>query len=469
LPNFPDIEDHTLLPHIDRDIPVVAVCNISETFYDFLSREADPTTRQLHIRGEQYRGDRALVWLGDPKLVFVSYPIPHADALLRQLNYTGTSYYAPMDPSAWLCLDILREDHLLKQLVSYADQFGRIQIVPYAVTKEFYQLVDSLRNDHGLTVILPESSEAQSLWIRDYIDTKTGFHHLVSRWLPDAHVRLPDAILVHDTTTAARAAYSAFVQRGRECLVKADDGENGIGNFHCNGNAKSLPELQRLLEKDSYLHDVPLVIEEFIPSKIVLSPSVEVFVPPLGSGEPVITYLSDQIFSGPGDFCGVIVSKRLTEQSWYEPMKEAGMAIADNLQKLGYAGHFDLDAVVDDNGQVYLLEVNSRRTGGTHVHDFASNIFGADYLDKVVLLSNDSMNSGGAQTWDDLQLTLEPFMYPIHGKNRGVFPMVSSALADDQFGCIFVAESDEEVLALQQEVQDTVKYALSVGMKRLVI
>jgi hypothetical protein len=47
--------------------------------------------------------------------------------------------------------------------------------------------------------------------------------------------------------------------------------------------------------------------------------------------------------------------------------------------------------------------------------------------------------------------------------------MVSSALADGQFGCIFVAESDEEVLALQQEVQDTVKYALSVGMKRLVI
>ena len=61
---------------------------------------------------------------------------------------------------------------------------------------------------------------------------------------------------------------------------------------------------------------------------------------------------------------------------------------------MGYVGHFDLDTVVNDEGRVYLLEINPRRTGGTHVHEFADHVFGADYLDKVALLSNDTLSSG---------------------------------------------------------------------------
>ncbi len=71
------------------------------------------------------------------------------------------------------------------------------------------------------------------------------------------------------------------------------------------------------------------------------------------------------------------------------------MIFAHRLQAMGYVGHFDLDTVVNDDGRVYLLEINPRRTGGTHVHEFAEHVFGADYLDKVTLLSNDTLSSGG--------------------------------------------------------------------------
>ncbi len=61
--------------------------------------------------------------------------------------------------------------------------------------------------------------------------------------------------------------------------------------------------------------------------------------------------------------------------------RDSGMIFARRLQQMGYVGHFDLDTVVDDAGRVYLLEINPRRTGGTHVHEFAEHVFGADYLD----------------------------------------------------------------------------------------
>ena len=89
-------------------------------------------------------------------------------------------------------------------------------------------------------------------------------------------------------------------------------------------------------------------------------------------GEPQITYVSDQLFQGFGDFCGVLVSRELLDTPWYPPLAESGMIIARRLQQMGYVGHFDLDTVVNDEGRVYLLEINPRRTGGTHVHEFAA-------------------------------------------------------------------------------------------------
>ncbi|MFN8565084.1 MAG: hypothetical protein U0703_26435, partial [Anaerolineae bacterium] len=186
--------------YIDHTIPVVVVCNISETFYEFLSRGADA---ERHIRGEQYRGDRAIVWAGDPKLVFTSLPIPHAEHLYQQAGYAGTEYHAPQRPTSWLSLDILREPTLLQRLIDYAGERRTVQLIPYAATDEFLQLVEALQAEHGLTVLLPESPTRDGLWMRDYIDSKIGFRILASRWLPDAKRLLPEGLACQTLDDAA--------------------------------------------------------------------------------------------------------------------------------------------------------------------------------------------------------------------------------------------------------------------------
>ena len=449
----------SMLSYLNQNIPVVAVYNISETFFEFLNRAEDATLRERLIHGEQYRGDRALLWLGNPKLAFVTFPIPHAEHLCQRLGYHGTSYMAPANPSPWLSLDILREPPLITRLVEYAGTGRTVHLIPYATTRQFFQLVDTLRTEHGLNVLLPESPAPENLWLRDYIDTKTGFRVLASRWLQNSGELLPQGIVCQDMNLAAAAAHW-FCTNGQTCVVKADRGENGIGNFILDPGDFSSPEgILRELQLNPFLCDDWVIVEKFIRSSKMLSPSLELFVPPLGVGKPEITYLSNQIFLEFGDFCGVLVNRELLDTEWYSPLAESGLLIAARLQEMGYVGHFDLDAVVDDEERVLLLEINSRRTGGTHVHEFARFFFGPDYLDDVVLLSHDAMKSGAITCSDELLEVIGDLLYPMQKGRQGIIVTVTSALAAREFGCIIVAPSTEEVLALQQALIERIHNA----------
>ncbi len=434
--------------YLDSHIPVVVVCNISETFYEFLSH-ADQA-EQL-IKGEQYRGDRAIVWAGDPKLVFTSLPIPHAQHLYQQARYPQTEYHAPANPTSWLSLDILREPALLQRIVTYAGEQRTIQIVAYAATRELMQLIDALQVNHGLKVLLPETPPPERLWLRDYIDSKIGYRILASRWLPNADQLLPEGIACQTIETAANAVQWFFLN-GRSCLVKSDIGENGIGNVLVKpGQFASTTDILTYLRAYHFLDEHWLTVEELIPAEHPLSPSLEVYVPL--QGDPHITYVSDQLFQGFGDFCGVLVSRELLATPWYPPLAESGLILARRLQQMGYVGHFDLDTVVNDDGRVYLLEINPRRTGGTHVHEFAAHFFGEDYLQSVALLSNDTLSSGSITDFEELLSVVAEFEYPMQGENRGIFIMVTSALEVHEFGCIIAGANTAEVVEIQRQLQ----------------
>ncbi len=434
--------------HINHSLPVVVVCNISETFYEFLNRGENA---EHLIRGEQYRGDRAIIWAGDPKLVFTSLPIPHAEHLYRQAGYDHTEYLAPDDPTSWLSLDILREPQLLQRLIAYAGEKRIVQLIPYASTREFLALVETLENEYGLSVILPESPTAERLWIRDYIDSKVGWRILASRWLPNAEELLPEGFACQTLETAADAAHW-FALNGRSCLIKSDIGENGIGNLRIRpGDFATPADIVEHIRSSPFVNDQWLTVEEMIEAEHPLSPSLEVCVP--AEGEPYITYVSDQLFQGFGDFCGVLVSRELLDSPWYAPLAESGMIIARRLQQMGYVGQFDLDTVVNDEGRIYLLEINPRRTGGTHVHEFADFVFGEDYLKTVALLSNDTLSSGSVTDFDELLSVIGDFQYPMSGEQRGIFITVSSALEAHEFGCIIAGTDSADIVHIQRELQ----------------
>jgi hypothetical protein len=430
---------------IQPSIPIVAIYNNLETFFKFLHRSNNLTT----LEKKMCHGDRGIFWLGPNKLLVVTKAIPHAEYICNRWGYSGTSVFAPLYPTHQLCLDILHDSNLLQEIVLYAGPKKTLQLVPYASTPEFYILVDHLRTELDLKIILVESPTESNLWIRDYIDTKAGFRSLVSEWIPEEDV-IPSGFTCRDIKQAAQAVYW-FNRHQFGAVVKADSGLSGIGQLVFPSSEISFEDVTKKLEDDLFLQDDLIVVDHFINSEMQLFPSLELFVPADGEA-PVITYVSNQLFSEFGYFSGILISRELTASEWYAHLADYGLQIAKKLQAMGYVGHFDIDTIVDDNGHLYLLEINARRTGGTYVHEFASQAFGKDYLKKVSLLCNNSVKCGKINKLEDLIENLDDLLFPISGQNRGVVITITSSLPMSEFDCILVAPDGQELLALKQEM-----------------
>lgn len=443
---------------ITNRIPTVIVSNFAEAHVDFLGRCADPKEREELILSEAYHADRTLLWAGDPKLVIVSYPIAHADFIRERLDFPGTEHAFPAEPTYYLSRDILREAHLLEKIVRFAGKGRVINLIPYAATSEFLELVNVLGVEHGLEVRTPESPEPKDFWLRDYIDTKNGFRSLASMWLDDAPDLLTLGVSCYTMDHAIRVV-DWFSQKNEACVVKADTGESGIGTVVVKPFSASEREaVVERLKQDPYFDDELIVVEQFVPSAGQVSPSLEVKVPRLGEGKPQITYVSKQLFLNFGDFCGIQVDKSLYESSWYPKLKTSGLLLAERLQAMGYVGHFDMDCIVRDDGHLYLLEINARRTGGTHVHDFAAHFYGPDYIEQASFISYEAMDSGTITDPAELMDVLSGFLLPMNGdKRHGVVVTITRALHLRRFGCIAVAPTADLALKLQQDVQAHIK------------
>ncbi len=361
----------------------------------------------------------------------------------------------PKTASPFLSKDIAREPELTGKIVAAAGAARTIQLIPYASTPEFMRLVQILREDYSLNLVLPETPDENNIWVRNYIDTKSGFRALVSRWLPNAENLLVEGYVCLDVERAAEIV-SWFLGEKRTCVIKSDVGESGLGHtIFSPGTDTSEVDIRRKLSENPYITSGVIVVEEYVHSSRNLSPSLEFIVP--RSGEAQITYLSDQLFLDDfGSSCGVLISKASQHTAWYETFSEAGLRVARKLQQLGYVGHFDLDAIVDDNENIYLLEINARRTAGTHAHEFAQHCLGSDYLEYSVVLCHNKLHCPSGLELEDILSCIEDLSLTCGRSKQGVVISASSGITSGEYGCICVSDSVESASALLSLVNNRV-------------
>lgn len=422
----------------------IVICNTCEFYQDFLLNKDLPNEAYL-IHRAHVSSDRSLLWLGDHKLVVTSLPVPHLDYLQTHLGYAHTKHIYPANPSPSLCSDILADPTLIEQIKQYA-QGQPIQIIPFGITRQFYELISYLSLQERLVISLPESPDPRNLWIKSYLDTKAGFTHYANRWITGI-VRMPLNTICYSHADAVAAA-QWYLQNNMPCLIKPNRGYLAMGQF----SPKIDQDILSAIESEPYLRNEILIVEEKINSTPDSLPSLEFIVPPIDQGLPSLTYVCNQLFTSSGLFAGVFLDRQLETTSWYTPMVSAGLELATQLQKLGYVGHFDLDGIVDTNDQAYVLEINPRRTGGTHVHEIGGFLFGQDYLDHCTLLSDGSTSSGKIAKIDDLLNALSDLLWPIQQEQRGVIITHSSDLADHHFGYIIVAPNQKDALQIVERM-----------------
>ena len=128
------------------------------------------------------------------------------------------------------------------------------------------------------------------------------------------------------------------------------------------------------------------------------------------------------------------------------------------MQRAGYVGHFDIDTVVRDNNQVLLLDLNPRRTGATHVHEFAATFLGENYQSTYSVGAVDLYGNKPMRV-EQLLEALGPCVRSPLNCAEGVIPCELTGLAQGRVSLMIWALSSETAGRLRREAEDALSTA----------
>ncbi len=440
------------------------VANIVDAYRDSVALIQDPALRQSEIVDSYVLEDRALLWAGGRKLVLTSLPVEpaHVRYLRQAMGYEYLENLWPQRATDSLCEDLLREDGLRATVVARLRDEPEVRLIPFVASAQVLEVAEVLRRE-GLPVSTPECAPEDLLWVRDYLDSKSGFRRFFSSVQPSlAGVRLPAGGIVESTAEAARLA-ARFLAEGRGCLVKPNNSQSGVGFLFLRpGELPGTPETWReairaRLDGDSQMTSDCIVVEELVEADSSVgggSPSIELRIPADPGQDVEFMYLCGQILTPDAYFFGVEMYDAVLAPALQRTLEEAGLALAREMRRLGYVGVFDMDLVAGVDGEMYAVEVNTRRTGGTHAHEVAEFLFGPRYWERVAVISNNNLGFGGAAlAYGELQRLLGPLLFPMDGRREGILPSIVSGLASNRLGYVAFGATIERARELEAAMQ----------------
>lgn len=428
------------LPPVPIGIATIVLANVAEAFGDVLVRLRDPVERRQRIAHEHDLAQRAYFWEGDNKLVITPFPIPVA---IAQNNATACGYRnvwtaSPRSIRVSLCSAVRSDASLMALLRRTITANPGVVLSPYAETVEFFDLTSRLGHPVG-----NRAHHRVRGFLRSYLDSKVGFRmEALSVLSKVAHIRIPDGIICQSIDEIVDAV-GFFNTRDQSCVAKANSGESGWGIRMFQRGAKP-PGVRRMVTSafgpSTPWAGSPVVVEQFVdsPRSPDDAPSAEVFV----SDRSVrVTYVCAQTIRGIGDFHGIALGRRVLRRRDSDRLRRAARLIGRRYQSLGYRGFFDLDAVVSARGDLYVLETNARRTGGTHVYDLARRLAGPRYYTRAYFASIDVFEYPGKRlTASSILARIRHLLFPFGSPQRGFIVTVVSR-EHPSFGFVLIAPS----------------------------
>lgn len=370
----------------------VIYSNGSESFLRFLSRFDSFRQSQL-LDVEHDLEQRGFFWAKDGDEV-VSLGSVSEDLMLvnRMLpGYQGISIVS------------LSDFPTKKQLEIFID--GR-EVSPYAYSEPFHELVRELS--------LSCTESPVSCDVVRWLDSKIGFHHEMRNLsLNIPMVKLPRYEVARSPEDVYEIA-ETLTDDSNDVVIKVDDGESGLGICFIQGQIDHV-----LIGEVFSLAEGGIVVEELVDvhnSSHISSPSLEYYI---DDGGYSFLYSCGQRLHN-GEFLGVSIGIGSLPHELNQRLIKVGDVIASHYHQLGYRGYFDIDYVVSKDLEVYPLETNMRRTGGTHIYDIAMSLFGEKWSESCALLSNDNFTYGEKRVPDIEILNLVKSLYFNQDSGRGV-------------------------------------------------
>ena len=205
------------------------------------------------------------------------------------------------------------------------------------------------------------------------------------------------------------------------------------------------------------MRDEPIVVEEYIHGDDVFFPSIEYDINADKSIPPRMTHICEMLFEGATNLVGNVTSSDFNKEEWSKNFHKAGDIIARDLQSRGYIGHFGMDCVAKRGGDVYLLEMNPRRTGSTHLDDFGTLFFGPDYGRSMTIGHYDFLMNDRSFKLDDVLESLGDLVQSPAHKDVGILPFEISGFSSGRLSFIIFTKSFVSFLDLVETVRHSPK------------
>lgn len=425
------------------------ITNIAEAFHDFILLDESNHSSALAL--EQTIEEQGLFWTGNNSIVVTSNPInpEHQTHLAKALDYINMTLYKPESSSGRLSLDILHDSKLLGSLIDLSNKTEQAMVIsPYCVTPEFVNLVDEMIHLGG-RIVAPEMPEKNNLPLVKNIDLKSGFRALISSSYLKHQIPIPAGYSCKTVEQAVKKAY-LFSSKGEECIIKPDNGEDGIGQKRVPPDS-SISSVLNIISNNKFLNHGAVVVEKFIESdNNIVSPSIEYYIK---DDKLYYLYSCAQALSQDRTFLGVDIGPSILPTKIKREMIRMGDVFGRTLATLGYRGFFDIDFIVDKDQTVYAVESNLRRTGATHVHAIGQQLFGHGYENHMYLRSADvDLCVPEGLSISEIFNKLDPVLYPNIGRDRGVIVTISAGIPVGRLGYVVIGQSRQEIDNLQQTI-----------------
>jgi hypothetical protein len=448
-----------------RHEKVVYIFNMSEDVWPFISAMKDPNAKAFEIEDNVQMADRELFAVADePDSVFIA-PKPIDPQFVQYFqDLTGirqVTILAPKVHTGLICEDILRDEALMAKLIAAANSVKKLTLISYSVTPQFFRLVHELKR-RGISVYTPEAPEEDAAWTVNFFGSKSGIRQLAQQSAAqEPDFRMADGVIVSGLIDAAKIAANKFVKE-HGVVIKTNKGHSGVGVLIF--REKDLPEsyaeceaaIMKVFERDGYWEQYPIVIESLIRVNQAVGggfPNVEYRI--TKSGEVKYLYPCGLRVMDNGTFKGVEINEEVMNERIMARVIDTGFFIGERYAAAGYRGYFDVDFIAAKNGEIYVTESNTRRTGGTHVYAASQRLIGKEFESERYVLSDNSYKfaDGHIPTFARTLEILKPVLFN-KTKKEGVVLTYSSLLRQGRLGYIIFGENEKRALEIERQMEE---------------
>jgi hypothetical protein len=242
---------------------------------------------------------------------------------------------------------------------------GGLTIVPHIGTGSVWRLAAAVAEATGLEICVASAPPRLTRRVNDKLwFARLAAEVLGETALPPTYAAHGPAVLAHRLRLLARSA--------ERVVVKVPDSAGSAGNMCLAARevaGASLPDIKnrllRVLRAVGWCDTYPLLVGAW-EAPVLCSPSVQLWIPAIIGGPPIIEGLFEQILEG--EECSFVgsVPAELPER-WQRRLAEDAMRLASALQFLGYFGRCSLDSLLVgktlDSAVLHWIECNGRWGG----------------------------------------------------------------------------------------------------------